>query len=113
MLKRPLLENKSQKVNPANKRKQRESINKMRQQVDKYELNLQLVGSVQFCGGGATQAQTILSHMGLPCTSVQNHFRNLKDAIGREEIEVEKELQQEALEEEIRLTLEKEGGEMY
>ena len=99
------------KVNPANTKRRKEH-KKSRKKINKFEINLQLIGAVQCCGGGATQARTIVSHLGLPCPdSFRNQFRELEDVIGQEQIQVQSELENIALAEEICLTLEKEGEE--
>ena len=75
-----------------------------------YELNHQLIGAVQCCGGGSTQAQTFLGHLGLPFSrALPHHYRFMEDLIGQAEIEVQTELQNEAVCEEIRETINQRG----
>ena len=75
-----------------------------------YQINNQLVAGVQSCGGGRTQAETILSFLGLPiCKRLGDKFSDLERVVGESEKNMQSKLQNEALEEEIEATKEIEG----
>ena len=64
-----------------------------------YSLNNQLVVGIKCCGGGGTQAETILSFFGISVSSnIRGKFTELDNVVGQTEQQVKNEVQAKALE---------------